>query len=204
MFKTPEKLSELSKSSIESAMRVAQISMEGAERLARLQLETARQFMEDNVKNAQSLAGIKSPDQNMQTRAKLAEDTFAKVMEYSRSLYEVVTETQEQLTQLMEERLVSYSREMHGALDEAAKNAPAGAEVAVAAMKSTISATTAAIENLTKAAKQMASLAGSSFKSAASATENAVRRTSSAAQEATRRTAAETEGATKGGTKRRS
>lgn len=184
MFKSPEKFSELGKSGIEAALRVAQISMEGAERLARLQLETARQFMEDNVKNAQALSDPSSPDQNVQLRAKLAESTFARAMDYSRSLYEVVTETQEQLTQLMEDRLANYSREMHGALDEAAKNAPAGAEVAVTAMKSAISATTAAIENLTRAAKQMSSFASSGFKAATSATEDAVRKTTSATEDA--------------------
>lgn len=177
MFKTPEQFTELTKSNIESAMRVAQISMEGAERLARLQLETAKQFMEENVKNVQSLAEIKNPEEAMKARAKLGEETFSRAMDYSRNLYEVVSETQSELTKLMEERLASYGKEMAGALDQAAKNAPPGAEVAVAAMKSTISATTAAIENLTKAAKQFASFAGSSFKTAASATEEAVKGT---------------------------
>jgi phasin family protein len=128
MFKSSGQFSELSKGSIESAMRIARISIEGAERLARLQLEAARQFMERDIKNAQAQGEATRPDQAKQTRARIAE-AISMSMEYSRKLlYEMVSQTQAELTRLMEEPLANYSKEMARALNEAAKNAPAGTE----------------------------------------------------------------------------
>jgi len=49
-------------------------------------------------------------------------------------------------------------------IDKAVKSAPAGTDVAMAAMKSTIAASTAAFDGLTKSAKQVANFTDASVK----------------------------------------
>jgi hypothetical protein len=60
------------------------------------------------------------------------------------------------------------------ALDQASKSVP-GADVVIAGIKSTLAASTAAVESMTKAAKQVAGLADANFKAAADATTKAAR-----------------------------
>jgi hypothetical protein len=51
----------------------------------------------------------------------------------------------------------SFQQAVSESVDQAAKSAPAGGDVAVAAMKSSLAATTAAFDSFSKAAKHMAS-----------------------------------------------
>jgi len=51
-------------------------------------------------------------------------------------------------------------------VEKAAKNAPAGSDVAVTALKSTVAATTAAFDQLSKATKQVVSFADASMRAA--------------------------------------
>ncbi|MEO7321820.1 MAG: hypothetical protein ABIW48_03955 [Burkholderiales bacterium] len=61
------------------------------------------------------------------------------------------------------------------ALDKAVKTAPAGADVAIAAIRSTMSASSAAFDSMTKAAKQVASYTDANIKAVTNETNAAVR-----------------------------
>jgi len=85
-------------------------------------------------------------------------------MGYSRSLYEVASDAQSELSKLAEERMATYQQSVVEAVDQATKAAPAGSDVAVAAMKSTMAATTAAFDTFNRAARQAVSYADASVK----------------------------------------
>ena len=78
-------------------------------------------------------------------------------MGYSRNLYEVASDAQSELSKLAEERMTTFQQAVTETVDQAAKSAPAGSDVAVAAIKSSLAATTAAFDSFTKAAKHVAS-----------------------------------------------
>jgi hypothetical protein len=63
---------------------------------------------------------------------------------------------------------------LNNMLEQALKNAPAGSDVAVSAVKSAVAAANSAYENLTKAAKQMTEMAEDNVAAATTATIHAV------------------------------
>ena len=174
-IKTPEQIGQLAASNIDTAMRIARIALEGAERVFRINLEVTRQTLENQSGNVQALASVKDLKDAMLLRNKLAETSSDALMNYSRTLYEVSSQTQAELSKLFEEQLASFNKNMVAAMDNAAKNAPAGADVAVQAMKSTVAATAAAVDSMTKAAKQVTDFADASVKAATTATADAVK-----------------------------
>ena len=54
----------------------------------------------------------------------------------------------------MEEQVAEFNKQVVTGLDKVVKSAPAGSEVAVAAVKSAITAVNSAYDNLSKSAKQ--------------------------------------------------
>lgn len=170
-----DQLSEMNKGSVETTLRFAKIYMSSAEKLLKLQLDAAKTALEENARNARTLMEVKDPQQAVAVRTKLAEASMESAMSFSRNVYEVASQTQQEITALLEERLSDFNKSVTGSVDKAAKNAPAGADVAVAALKSTMAATTAAVDSMTKAAKQVAEFAEASMRAATSASTEAMK-----------------------------
>lgn len=176
MFKTPEDFAGFGKSSLDTALKFAQISMESAERMMKLQLDAARSSFEENSKTAKALAEAKDPQQLMNLRAKLAEQSVEKVLSYSKSVYNVASAAQSELSKLMEHAMTSHSKEVMEAMEKVIKATPGGAsEAASAAFKTAMSATQTAMENMTKAAHQVTQMADSSIRAATQATAEAAK-----------------------------
>jgi hypothetical protein len=52
MVKLPENVVELNRSTVETAVKLAQVSMANAEKLVRMQLDVAKDMLEGNLKNS--------------------------------------------------------------------------------------------------------------------------------------------------------
>ncbi len=152
-------LSEIGRATVDAAAQFTRISMNSAERVIALQLDYAKTALDQATRTARALAGAKDMQEFLALRTHNAENTLEKLMGYSRSLYEVASEAQSEWSKLAEERMSSFQQAVTETMDQAAKAAPAGGDVAVAAIKSQIAATTAAFDSFSKAAKHMASLA---------------------------------------------
>lgn len=174
MYTTPEQLASANKANIESILTLANTAFASAERLAALNLNTARTMLEDIVANSKSLMGAKDVQELMTLQVSLAQPAVEKAVAYSRSIYEIATQTQEELSKVVESQFAEINRNITSALDKAAKNAPAGSDVAVAAVKSAIAAANSAYDSMTKAAKQVAEIAEANVAAATNATVKAV------------------------------
>ena len=174
MYNTPEQMASANKANVESILTLANTAFASAERLAALNLNTARTMLEDIVANAKSLMGAKDVQELMNVQATLAQPAVEKAVAYSRSIYEIATQTQEELSKVMESQFAEINRNVTSALDKAVKNAPAGSDVAVAAVKSAIAAANSAYDSMTKAAKQVAEIAEANVAAATNATVKAV------------------------------
>ena len=159
MYQSSEQLMQLSKSSIEAALSVANITLQGAERVVDLQLKTARQALDEGMRNAKALTGVKNVQELFALQSTSAQPGIEKALAYSRSLYEVASETQTQLNKVLEDRMARVSGEFVAALDKAVKSAPAGSESALAAFKSAIAAANTAYETMSKVARDAADVA---------------------------------------------
>ena len=164
MFSDP--YPELNKNTLGNALRFAKITMESAERLVKLQLEAAKQAVEENARNAKSLSQAKDLQDVAALRSKLAESGVEKALNFSRSVYEVASQAQAELTKLFEESLSAYTKDLVNAIEKTTKSAPAGSDWAVSALKSTFAATQAAVDSMTKAAKEVSELADTGVKAA--------------------------------------
>ena len=160
-------LNELSTATVDAAARLTRISLDSAERAFAIQLEYAKGALKQATLTAQAVSQVKDVPQLIALRTRLAENAVENMMGYSRSLYEVASDAQAELSRLAEERMASYQQAVVEAVDQATKASPAGSDVAVAAMKSTMAATTAAFDTFNKAARQVASYADAGVKASA-------------------------------------
>jgi hypothetical protein len=101
--------------------------------------------------------------------AATAQPAIEKALAYSRGLYEVVSQTQGELAKFFEAQAAEFNKNLVGLLDKVSKNAPAGSDAAVAAVKSALAATTSAYESFNKVAKQAAEIAEANFAAATTA-----------------------------------
>lgn len=161
-----EQFPELNKNNIDNALRIAKTTMESTERLIKLQLEAAKQAIEENAKNAKALSEVQDLQQMMAVRAKLAGSGVENALSYSRKVYEVAAQAQAELAELFEEGLTAYTENLVNVVEKTTGSAPAGSDLAIAALKSTVAATQAVVDSMTKAARQVADVAGAGVKAA--------------------------------------
>ena len=158
MYQSPDQFMQLGKSSIEAALSLANITLQGAERLVGLQLKTAKEALDEGMRNAKALSDVKSM-QDLIALQSSAQPGIEKALAYSRSVYEVASETQSQINKVLEDRMAKVSGEFVAAVDKAVKNAPAGSESALAAFKSAVAAANTAYESMSKVARDAADVA---------------------------------------------
>ncbi len=184
MYTTPEQLAGANKANVESLLTVANTAFASAERLAALNLNTARTLLEDSVNTAKFLLGAKDVQELVSMQAAMAQPAFEKAVAYSRSVYEIASQTQEEFSKIFDSQYVEMNKNVSSVLDKAVKNAPAGSDVAVAAVKSAIAAANSAYETMNKAAKQVAEMTEANVAAATSATVKAVGATAAKAKKA--------------------
>lgn len=167
MYSPTEQFADINKASYASAVKLAELSLEKAERFTKLNLQAAKVALEQGAYTANAVAGIKDVQELVAVRAKLTEAGVQNVMGYSRGVYQIASEAQADFSALAEQALAMYTKSMAAWVEKAAKNAPAGSDVAVTAFKSTVAATTAAFDQFSKATKQVVSFADASVRAAA-------------------------------------
>lgn len=168
MYQAPEQLMAWNKAYLETAVRFAGIALDGAERMLELQLKAAKSAFADGVEQAKALAAVKDPQEFAQLKNTLVQPNLEKATSYVKSVYDVAAATQSEISKLVEEQVAEYNRNVVTGLDKMAKSAPAGSEIAVAAVKSAISAVNSTYDNLSKSAKQFAEMSQANIEAAAS------------------------------------
>jgi phasin family protein len=161
MVQINEQLTALNKSHLDAALRFTEITSESLEKLADLQFKMAKTAFADGVKTAKQLGTVKDASELAAVGGALSQPTWEKAQAYAKSVYEVATTTQAEISSLLEQQLSEVSKNVLGVLDGALRNAPAGSEGAVAAVKSVVQSASAAYESMLKATKQMVVVAES-------------------------------------------
>jgi len=154
MLKTNDKFLAGNKAVLDSMLTIVNASLNGAERLAALNLNTARALLADGAANVNALLVARDPQSLIALQKSFAKPALEKVSAYSRSVYEIFNQSSSSLMELVQGQAVQVKRNFVAVIDESLKNAPAGSESVVAAMKSGFAAADSAYENMAKAAKQ--------------------------------------------------
>ena len=169
MFITPEQVTASSKSGVEALLGLAKAQFAAFERLSALNLTAAKAMLEDGAGYTRALLGAKDLQEVANINAAAAQPAVEKALAYSRSVYEVSTSVQGDYTRVFEAQTAEASRNMATLLDKVAKSAPAGSDVAVAAVKSALAAANSAYDSFSKVAKQASEITEANISAAAAA-----------------------------------
>jgi phasin family protein len=173
MYNTPEQFATAGKAGFESMFAVASTSMAGFEKLMALNVATAKAMFEDAASNARTALEVKDPKELLAFNAAMAQPAVEKSISYGKTVYGIMAETQAALRLAAEEQSSSAQKEFATLMEKSLKNAPAGSETAVAAVKSAVAAATSAYDNASKIAKQAFDMAEANLNNvAAKAAEN--------------------------------
>lgn len=183
-FNTPEQFAATNKANIETLLSLTNSAFANVERLAALNLNTARSVLEDSVANTKALMAVKDVQELIALQSALTQPMVEKAVAYARSVYEIASQGQEELSKVLEGQVAEVNKGVAAALDKVAKSAPAGSDVAVAAVKSAIAAANSAYDSFNKAAKQAAEITEANVTAATTATVKAVSTTTKAAKKA--------------------
>ncbi len=164
------KPAEFAKSGLDFAVFFTNTAFDGVERLALLNLAAARSVFDAAMANFNTLLGAKDVQSFVALQKELATPSIEKGMEYSRNVIAIAAETKDKIAKEVEVKVADTNAQVSTLVEKALASAPAGSEVAVAAVKTAIKSANEAYEGLNKAAKQAADVAEASVAAVTEAT----------------------------------
>ncbi len=159
MYVTPEQIQAANKANVETLLAVANAQFAALEKLANISAGAVRTAFEDSISNTRALLGAKDVQEFVSLQNSFAQPAIEKAIAFSKSIYEVATEANAELSKVAERRVAEWNENFVSLLDKVSKNAPAGSDVAVAAVKSMLAAANSAYDNLSKVTKQATEIA---------------------------------------------
>ena len=175
MTLTPEQIAAANKANLETLLNLTNKAFEGVEKLVELNMAVAKTAMNENVQSAKQALTVRDAQQLMAMQAGMVQPLAEKIMSYSRHLYDIANETQTTFTTVAESQMKKSGGNLNGLVEELSKNAPAGSEAAVQAIKQAMTAANNAYETTQKSIKQAIDLAQNNFNAAANTAVKAAR-----------------------------
>ncbi|MFZ6771704.1 phasin family protein [Undibacterium sp. SXout7W] len=155
---TPEQFIASTKANLESQFASLtsfnKKAFEGLEQLFALNLNAAKASIEEGTATAKQLLAAKDPQEFFTLTAAQAQPTAEKALAYGRHLASITSATQQEFTKAVEAHIAETNTKVVSLIDEVTKNAPAGSEQAVVALKSVVGNINAGYEQLSKTTKQ--------------------------------------------------
>lgn len=186
MSVTPEQVVAAAKTKLEAGLKssVAAVNtvFAGVESLTALNLKTARASFDDGVAFVKAVAAVKNPKELAALQLGLLTPSVEKGIAYARAVGDIASKVQAELTAQYEAEVAGLLGEVNGALETLFKNAPAGSEAAVSAVKGAFAQANAAYADATQKVKAVAAQAQAQLDSAtATAVENLTKSAAAAA-----------------------
>ena len=164
---TVEQVMASHKANVETLFGLTSKAFEGVEKLVELNMTASRAALADAANQAQSVLSVKDAQELLALQSTLFQPLAEKTVAYSRHLYDIASGTGAEFGKAFESQAADAQKKFVGLVDNAAKNAPAGSETAVAVMKSAVAAANNALESIQKSVKQATELAESNFNAVA-------------------------------------
>lgn len=168
------------KATIDTFFGLTGKAFEGVEKLVELNVTASKAALAEVAGTTQALLGVKDAQELLALQAAMFQPLAEKTAAYSRHLYDIASGTGAEFGRSFEQQAAEAQRKFLSVVDNAAKNAPAGSETAVAVLKSAVAAGTNALETVQKAVKQASEVAEANFNAVASQAVNAAKSTTSA------------------------
>jgi len=169
---TPEQLIATQKANLETLHGLTTKAFEGVEKLVELNLQATKAALNESNQHAQALLSVKDAQELIALQASLFQPLSEKAAAYSRHLYDIASGTSAEFTKAFESKFAEGQAQFAALVENAARNAPAGSETAVAMMKSAVAAANNAFESVQKAVKQASDVAEANFNAVATSATN--------------------------------
>ena len=176
---TPEQITAAQKASVETLFGLTTKAFEGIEKLFELNITASRAALSEAAGTSQAVLTVKDAQELLALQAALFQPLAEKTAAYSRHLYDIASGTGAEFGRAFEAQAAETQKKFLAVVDNAAKNAPAGSETAVAVFKSAVAAGTNALESVQKAVKQASDVAEANFNAVATQAVNAAKTTTS-------------------------
>jgi phasin family protein len=176
---TAEQVLASQKATIETLFGLTGKAFEGVEKLVELNVTASKAALAEAAGTTQAILGVKDAQELLALQASLFQPLAEKTAAYSRHLYDIASGTGAEFGKAFESQATDAQKKFLAVVDNAAKNAPAGSETAVAVFKSAVAAGSNALESVQKAVKQATDVAEANFNAVASQAVNAARTTTS-------------------------
>lgn len=170
---SPEQIVALNQAALDSAFALLNTSLNGVEKAVSLNLSTARSALRDQFETTSELLATRNLPDAYALQSAQAQPQLEKLQSYSRGIYEIAAETQEALVNLFEARHAELNKSLSSLLDWYGKSS-ANSGLAIAAVKSAITAANSAYANANQTARQVAEITGAGVNAATSATTRAI------------------------------
>jgi phasin family protein len=175
---TVEQLMASHKANFETLFGLTTKAFEGVEKLVELNLTASKAALSEANAHTQSMLSVKDAQELLALQSGLFQPLAEKTAAYSRHLYDIANGATAEFSKNLEGQAADAQKQFMGLVDNAAKNAPAGSEAAVAIMKSTVAAANNALESVQKAVKQATEVAEANFHAVAATASNATKQVS--------------------------
>jgi len=172
---TVEQVLASQKANVETLMGLTSKAFEGVEKIVELNLTASKAALAESSEHAKALLSVKDAQELMALQSSLFQPLAEKTAAYSRHLYDIASGAGAEFGKNFESQAAEAQKKFMGLVDNAAKNAPAGSETAVAVMKSAIAAANNALESVQKAVKQAADVAQSNINAVAASAVDAAK-----------------------------
>jgi phasin family protein len=153
MSNVPDKMTAMAQANIEALQSLTKAAYAAAERLAALNAETAKATLEDSVANAKALMEMKDPSA-WASAPSMAQPAMERTTAYWRSVYEIWRDTQAEMTKVLGAEMSDFNKVAATAMEGTGFANP-GANAMFAAVNSAMTAASAAMERMGKAAEQV-------------------------------------------------
>ncbi|MBC7603887.1 MAG: phasin family protein [Ramlibacter sp.] len=174
---TAEQVMASQKASLETLFGLTGKAFEGVEKLIELNITASKAALTEAAGTAQAVMGVKDAQELLALQAAMFQPLAEKTAAYSRHLYDIATGTGAEFGKAFDVQAAETQKKFMAVVDNAAKNAPAGSETAVAVFKSAVAAGNNALESVQKAVKQASDVAEANFNAVASQAVNAAKTT---------------------------
>ena len=138
MIATAEKFVDSGKAGLDTMTAMFNIAFDTSARLMALNLGTSRTLMQDGASRANTLLDSQNTGEILKREMALGQSVLDNASACVRGSYEIVSEGQQAILQLIEPRIAEFNRELTTNIDNAARSAPAGTDLALAAVMSAL------------------------------------------------------------------
>ncbi|TDN68856.1 TIGR01841 family phasin [Paraburkholderia sp. BL10I2N1] len=170
---TPEQIVAAQKAGVDTTFGLLNKAFAGVVKLVELNMQAAKSTLAENQEILAKGFSAGAPQALFTQQGSQVQPAIEKAQSYWRLVYEITSGTQAEFAAVAEAQLKQYQLDAQIFVDSLVKNAPAGSETAVAALKTFITTTSAtankAYETARKAARQAVELAENNINAASPA-----------------------------------